>query len=474
MNIKTAKKIASLFILSVIIFTNSFSQNIVRKIIPLTSDWQFSFVNNISKQSVNIPVSIPHTWNAGEVENNKFNYQRTSGVYRKKIFIDKEWKDKRLFLLFEGANSVADVFVNKKYVGEHRGGYTKFCFEITSFIHAGENNDINVMVSNTYRLDVLPMSGDFNVYGGLHRPVSLIVTEKNCITPLDYGSSGVFITPENISNQSADVTILANLSVKGTSNALQLHTMILNEQLQIVSEQTSRVTDSIVSVKHVLKDPHLWNGKADPYLYKVKLELLQDHHIIDTVTQSFGIRSFKVDANTGFYLNGKPLDLHGLCFHEDVQGKASAYTLPDYKNDFNFFNELGLTALRFAHYPHGQPMYDFADENGIIVWTEIPFIGSGGFVGEGYVNSEQLQEHIRTMLKELIRQNYNHPSICFWGLFNELTANFDNPAPFLKQLNELAHKEDPTRLTTCADMLDNSPFDTVSDIKHGINILAGI
>src|SRR5205085_4909287 len=145
----------------IFLFFKSSAQELIRKIIRLDTGWQFSFVNNINKQPVNNTVAIPHTWNAGEVKNNKFNYQRTSAVYRKRIFIDPGWSGKRFFLFFEGANSVANVFVNKKYVGEHKGGYTKFCFEITPFVHVGETNDINVMVSNAYRLDVLPMSGDF-------------------------------------------------------------------------------------------------------------------------------------------------------------------------------------------------------------------------------------------------------------------------------------------------------------------------
>lgn len=464
MRLQSIKHFSSLTLLTVI-FINCFSQNIVRKIIPLNDNWQFSFVNDVYKRQVNLTVSLPHTWNADEVQNEKFNYQRTSGVYRKQIFIDKEWKDKRFFLFFEGANSVADVFVNKKYVGQHKGGYTMFCFEITSFIHPGEQNDINVMVSNDYRLDVLPMNGDFNVYGGLHRPVSLIVTEKNCITPLDFGSSGVFITPKNISEKSADVDIKTNLSIDDNSKNLQLSTIILNAQSETVSEQTTNVNDSIVDVTHSLKNPHLWNGRANPYLYKVKVELLQNNHVIDTVVQSFGIRSFSVDPNKGFFLNGKYLDLHGVGFHEDEAGKGSAFTLPDYIRDMQLMNELGVTALRFTHYPHGQPMYDLTDKNGVIVWTEIPLIGFGGYVGEGYVNSDALHQHVKNMLTELIRQNYNHPSVCFWGLFNELTNNFDNPPLFIAELNELAHKEDPTRLTTCADMLDNSPFNNVSDVK---------
>jgi beta-galactosidase len=451
--------------LTILFYSFTFGQTANRAVLPLTDGWQFSFVTNVYKNQKSITVSIPHTWNATEVKNASFNYQRTSAVYRKTIFIDSADRGKRFFLLFEGANSVADLFVNKRYVGEHKGGYTKFTFEITPFIHPGQNNDINVMVSNAYRLDVLPMSGDFNVYGGLHRPVSLLVTNENCITPLDYASAGVYVTPRHISNRSADVQVLSKLSLNNPSSALRVRTTLLNQKGEAVQVHTASVSGSSVEDKFTINNPHLWNGKADPYLYSARVELLQGQQVIDRVSQSFGIRTYSVDPEKGFFLNGSHLDLHGVAYHEDVEGKGSAYTMTDYEKDFDLFKEIGLTAVRFAHYPHGQPAYDLADESGIVLWTEIPFIGSGGFVGEGYANSEAFHQHARNMLTEMIRQNYNHPAIFFWGLFNELTANFDSPAPFLKELDDLAHKEDPSRLTTCADMLDRSPFDSVSDVK---------
>jgi beta-galactosidase len=466
-------------VLCAVLFAQASAQPVVRKKIPLNEGWQFSFVNDVYRESVNKVVSLPHSWNADEVMNDKTRYQRTNGVYRKRLRIDPSWADKRLFLYFEGAGSVADVFVNKRFVGEHKGGYTAFCFEITRFIHPGRDNDINVMVSNTYRLDVLPMAGDFNVYGGLHRPVSLIVTEKDCITPLDHGASGVYITARNVTDGSADIGVHVKLSLAtpgvslatpgdgGPHRGLQLRTLILDAQSKIVAEGkvAAPAGDTDVRVQHLLARPHLWNGKSDPYLYRLKVELWDGDRLVDTVVEPFGVRYFHVDPDKGFFLNGHYLDLHGLCFHEDVAGRASAYIPADYGADMALMNEIGLTALRFSHYPHGQPMYALTDQNGIVVWAEIPFIGSGGLVGEGYANSDAFHAHARNLLTEMIRQNYNHPSIFFWGLFNELTANFDDPTPFLKELNALAHEEDPTRLTTCADMLEYRPFDSVSDIK---------
>lgn len=460
------KKFVPLFFIFPLSIANA-QNNMGRMHIPINDNWKFRITNSIYKKNKDTIVTLPYTWNAKEVLNPTTNYQRATGYYSKKIKIDNSWLNKRVFLYFEGANSVANVFVNKMFVGEHKGGYTKFCYEITQFLNDSENV-VSVLVCNNYRPDVIPESGDFNIYGGLHRPVSLIVTEKNCITPLDFASSGVYITPTNITDKSADINVKVKLSlIDNNRQAFKLHTTIYNQKNEVVSTQISGVNDDVNISKQLLSKPHLWNGKEDPYLYRLKVELMQNEVVIDTISQSFGIRTYKVDKDKGFFLNGKYLDLHGVAYHEDVAGKGSAYTKDDYENDMTLFKELGLTVLRFAHYPHGEPSYDLADKNGIAVETEIPFVGPGPNEGTGYINSEDLRVHIRNCLTELIRQNYNHPSIFFWGLFNELTAKYDNPASFVKELSAIAHSEDPSRLTSCADETDVSttPFDTVSDVK---------
>ena len=461
------KLVLGLFTTALSVFNAEAQTSSGRIRIPINDKWKFGITNSIYKKHKDTIVTLPYTWNANEVLNSTTNYQRATAIYTKKLKFDNNWLTKRVFLYFEGANSVANVFVNKQFVGEHKGGYTKFCFEITKFLNDSDNV-VSVLVCNNYRPDVIPENGDFNIFGGLHRPVSLIVTEKNCITPLDYASSGVYITPTNITDKSADINVKVKLSLTDNNKqAFTLHSTIYNEKNELVSSQTSAVNDDVINSKQIVSKPHFWNGKEDPYQYRLKVELLQNEVVIDTISQCFGIRTYKVDKDKGFFLNGKYLDLHGVAYHEDVAGKGSAYTNVEYENDMNLFKELGVTALRFAHYPHGEPSYDLTDKNGIAVWTEIPFVGQGGNEGTGYINSEELRIHVRNYLKEMIRQNYNHPSIFFWGLFNELTAKYDNPAPFIKELNALAHAEDPSRLTTCADMLDvkTTPFDTVSDVK---------
>lgn len=213
-----------------------------------------------------------------------------------------------------------------------------------------------------------------------------------------------------------------------------------------------------------VESPRLWNGKADPYLYQVKSQLLSNGRVVDEISQTVGFRFFHVDAGKGFFLNGEYLDLRGLCRHEDVSGKRSALTREDHELDMELINEIGATSLRLTHYPHSGYFYDLCDRNGIVLWTEIPLVGPGGYSWTGYVNNPSLHSHAKQVLTELIRQNYNHPSICFWGLFNEIKLDFDDPVPLMTELGKLAKTEDPSRLTTCATFLDSDHYNEVSDL----------
>lgn len=436
-----------------------------REIIPFNANWQFYFAYNFEQGIKKETVNLPHTWNAKEVLEGVPEYKRTSAIYENKLNVLQGWATKRLFLYFEGANSVATVFVNNKSVGEHKGGYTGFAVEITDYVKPGENS-IAVQVSNAYRLDVIPLHGDFNVYGGLHRPVSLIVTEKNCISPLDYGSSGVYLTQKAVSENSAELEILTKLSLSD-AKTLSLKTSLFDQDGKELNTVTNPVdTDKDTELKNAMhiKKPHLWNGKADPYLYRVEVQLLQDGKIIDQISQPLGFRYYRVDPEQGFFLNGKYLNLYGAGRHEDVSGKGSALTDADHDKDMELMKELGATAARLTHYPHSKHFYDLCDQNGLVLWSEIPFVGPGGYTGTGYVKDPQLEENTKKMMKELIRQNYNHPSVCFWGLFNELKLNYDDPQPFIKELNALAKSEDPGRLTTLASNLGSTNFTDLSDL----------
>ncbi|MFD0833972.1 glycoside hydrolase family 2 protein [Mucilaginibacter boryungensis] len=433
--------------------------------IPLNDNWSFYFTYDVRPKPNLSKVTLPHTWNANEAKAGKMNYTRQSGTYIKKLFLKPEWANKRVFLYFEGANSVADVFINQKFTGEHKGGYTRFCFEITDQLVFNQENTITVQVSNAYRMDVLPLSGDFNVYGGIHRPVALLIKEKNCISPLDHASSGVYFVQKRVSKQSAAVEAQVKLSLKGHHQGLKLRTTLFtNAGAKVLTKTTDITNDSVAYQQLLIDKPHLWNGKEDPYLYHARVELLDGNRVSDSVNEEIGFRYFSVDAQNGFFLNGKYLDLHGLGRHEDVEGKGSALTAADEDTDINLIKKIGATALRLTHYPQGKYFYELCDRNGLIVWTEIPLVGPGGYTGPGYIANPLLQQHAKDVLVELIRQNYNHPSICFWGLFNELKLDYDDPIPFLTALKKVAKKEDPTRLTTCASFLDNDSFNEVTDL----------
>ncbi|WP_316745949.1 glycoside hydrolase family 2 protein [Pedobacter gandavensis] len=436
-----------------------------RETIPFNTNWQFYYAYNFETGIKKETVNLPHTWNANEVLEGVAEYKRTSAIYENKLNVPQAWAAKRLFLYFEGANSVATVFVNNKSVGEHKGGYTGFAVEITDYVKPGDNS-ITVQVSNAYRLDVIPLHGDFNVYGGLHRPVSLIVTEKSCISPLDYGSSGVYLSQKAVSENSAELEILTKLSLSDAKNLTLVTTLIDQSGKENISISTpvNSGLSSDVKTRMLIEKPHLWNGKADPYLYRVRVSLFQDGKIIDQVSQPLGFRYYHVDPDKGFFLNGKYLDLYGAGRHEDWSGKGSALTDADHDQDMALMKELGATAARLTHYPHSKHFYDLCDQNGLVLWSEIPFVGPGGYTGTGYVKDAQLEENTKKMLKELIRQNYNHPSVCFWGLFNELKLNYDDPQPFIKELNNLAKTEDPGRLTTLASNLGSANFTDLSDL----------
>ncbi len=438
-----------------------------RNVILLDKGWGYKPISSTKKDTPLTAVTLPHTWNANYIEGTTL-YNREMMVYQRNLEVTPDMKDKRLFLYFEGVNSAADVFVNRKTAGRHLGGYTAFCLEITDYVNSG-SNELEVWVSNAYRTDILPISGDFNIYGGIHRPCHLIITEKNCISPLFHASPGVFIHQNNISKQSADITVESVFSLKGNKTGLTLKTSILDANGKVVESKETAVTGEFLKQPFNIAKPMLWNGKKNPYMYTVVAELYDNGKPVDKVQQKTGFRFFHADPDKGFFLNGEYLNLYGFNRHEDVEGKGSALVREDYDLDMKMINEIGATAMRLAHYPHAETMYDLCDENGIVVWTEIPFVGPGGYAYTGYVRN--VEDNARQTLKELVYQKFNHPSICFWGVFNEILVNdgtkfkeYDNPIPFTKELNALYKELDATRLTAFATCADQTKYADCADL----------
>lgn len=347
-----------LLVTGILLVLASYGENSPRLSFPLNKGWGYKPITHVSKQAQLTPVTIPHTWNA-EYLPGQTAYNREMIVYKRALTITSEMKEKRLFLYFEGVNSVADVFVNYQTVAHHLGGYTSFCAEITDQVKEGEN-DLEVWVSNAYRTDVLPISGDFNVYGGIHRPCHLLVTEKNCISPLFFASSGVFIHQKNISEKKADLVIESRLSLKEIKSGLKLRTSIWNAAGKMVESRETNVANECLNQPMAVQDPILWDAKCNPYLYTVHVELYDGDRLVDKVTEQTGFRYFSVNPDKGFFLNGKPYDLYGFCRHEDVEGKGSALMPEDYEKDMELINEAGATGMRLTHYPHAKECMSYA------------------------------------------------------------------------------------------------------------------
>ena len=446
-----------------VLFAAAFSMQVLaqREDKLINQDWSFRFSHQVNANAAR-RVDLPHTWNAQDALGGKYDYKRGIGNYTKKIFIRPEWQSKRLFLRFEGANCVSNVFVNGKHIGEHRGGYGAFVFEITDKVEYGKENTLLVRVNNGEQLDVMPLVGDFNFYGGIYRDVHLLLTDNLCISPLDYASSGVYLIQQQITDKQAAICARINLS-NGTGELRKAVLRLqVNDGKKTVYETEKEVsmiphTDvQVENIEFILKNPRLWNGMQDPFMYQAVLTLIKDGKELDKVEQPLGLRYYVTDPDKGFFLNGKHLPLHGVCRHQERAEVGNALYPVHHEEDTRIMLDMGVNAVRLAHYPQATYMYDLMDKYGIVTWAEIPFVGPGGYADKGFVDQPSFRENGKEQLKEMIRQHYNHPSICFWGLFNELKEQGDNPVEYIKELNAMAHREDPTRPTTSASNQDGA------------------
>lgn len=436
--------------------------------IALADNWKFYQGDRPQAEQVSFDasgwgsVSVPHTWNTDLIKN-QTDKKHCQGVgwYRTTLPVTSEMKGRRLFLRFEGALAVADVFVNGKKAGRHEGGYTAFCFEVTDLMNWNGADMVAVKVDNSDNQDVIPPDSRlFTRFGGIYRPVTLLVTDPTCVTPLDYASSGVFIQQANVSEKTADLTVTTKLSNGlGRAEALTVKTCVLDASGQRVAEVTSETTvaagATVPAVQKMKIDaPHLWNGRQDPYLYQVKVAVSRAGAVVDEVIQPLGFRFFKVDAAKGFFLNGKPYKMYGVCRHQEWEDEGSALTFAHHQHDVAEMMDIGATTVRLAHYPQAADMYSLCDTNGLIVWAEIPFV-------QGYKSKRTPAfENGKQQLLEMIRQNYNNPSIIFWGLYNECWI----PPEQVQVLHDMAKAEDPVRLTTAASNQKLSDKHHITDV----------
>jgi beta-galactosidase len=416
-------------------------------------------------------ISLPHNWGWQEAQSGK-KYYRGPGWYRRELNLAPE-PGKRYFLRFEAASLVADVYLNGNFLGEHRGGFGAFCFEITKQLSGTGTNLLAVRVDNTKAPDIAPLDGDFSVYGGLYRPVHLIVTDEENISLMDHGSPGVAWLQTSVAATQAVLDVTAQISNGSTDRkSLKLVANVVDADGKTVVSSEQAITlaprdTAPYFLRVTVPQPHLWNGRKDPYLYRAVVELRSTNDLaLDTVEQPLGLRFYSIDPDKGFFLNGWPYHLYGVNRHQDYMNKGWAISEADMDEDIALLKELGVTVVRCCHYQHSDYFYSQCDRAGILVWAELPQVNI-------IRDTPEFENNSRNQLLDLIRQNINHPAIFVWSLFNEIGGKSDDPHRELQDLNALAHGEDPTRPTIEATMTDARPqMNKISDLL-GWNIYPG-
>ena len=417
----------------------------MREITKIMKGWEFT-----GPDGTTTTVDLPHTWNARDGQDGGNDYWRGTCIYRTHFAAPQfNTASHQVWIQFDGVNASAHVVLNGSPVCNHDGGYSTFRANITELLR--DENELTVEVDNSKNDRVYPQKADFTFYGGIYRDVSLMVVSKNHFT-LDYfGGPGIRITP----------------TVQGTDASVQVTTWHDGEgevSIELLDAAGNTVaTGKGPDITLTIFNAHLWNGVKDPYLYSCKARLVVNGTVKDETTTRFGVRSFKVDPKKGFFLNGKSYPLHGVSRHQDRKGLGNAITREMHDEDMALIKEIGANTIRLAHYQHDQYFYDLCDEVGMVVWAEIPYIS------EHMPNG---RENTISQMKELIIQNYNHPCIVCWGVSNEITISTKDKKDMLdnhRQLNDLCHEMDKTRLTTLACYAMCGPFNRSAHITDMVS-----
>lgn len=443
-----------------------------RKVESFNSGWSFKKAPAEKELAINAPkwdkgwseVEIPHTWNAKDMQVQANSFYEGTAYYKKQYFFPTELKDKRVFLRFEGVGSCAEVFVNGMLATSHKGGYSAFACEISPLLKAGEENEIIVKADNKSRPDVIPVNHNlFGVYGGIYRPVWLVVTEPYNISVTDCASPGVYITQKNVSKKQADVKVkvkLDNGTLQPAPVTLQ-NTIYDQEGKQVATHsqsfELSAQGEQAYESSFTIKKPTLWQGRENPYLYKVVSCLIKDGQVIDEMVQPLGLRKYEIVAGKGFYLNGEKYPMYGVTRHQDWWGLGSALKNENHDFDLATIMDVGATTVRFAHYQQSDYLYSRCDSLGLIIWAEIPFVNRV---------TGQEAENCRNQLREMIRQSFNHPSIYVWGLHNEVYQPHQYTKELTQSLHDLAKTEDPDRYTVSVNGYGH--------MEHPVNLVADI
>lgn len=427
----------------------------MREVISLNTKW--AFAKHASEVPVTMPedwywVNVPHCWNDIDGQDGGSDYYRGTCYYAKQIEKVDLPEAQQYYLEFQGTNSSADVYVNGKHLGHHDGGYSTWRVNVTEAL--AYNNLIVVAVDNSANDRVYPQTADFTFYGGMYRNVNLIAVADSHFDLDYYGTPGIQVTPEV---QGRDAKVEVEVYLTNAKEGQSLNYCLKDREGKVVAQQNQSATETKAVFE--IKDVHLWNGKQDPYLYTAEAELVDGENVLDNVTARFGCRFFEIDPENGFILNGKEYPLRGVSRHQDRWGVGNALLPEHHDEDMEFICEMGATTIRLAHYQHDQYFYDLCDEKGLVIWAEIPYISTHMPIG---------RENTISQMKELVVQNYNHPSIVVWGLSNEITisGSTDDLLENHNILNDMVHEMDKTRLTTmaCVSMCDmNDPYVQIPD-----------
>ena len=419
----------------------------MRNIVSINNNWFFS------KEATAVPetlctdweaVNVPHCWNAVDGQDGGNDYWRGTAYYAKSIAKAELPEAERYYLEIQGANSSADVYLNGQHLAHHDGGYSTWRVNLTETLT--DENLLVIAVDNAANDRVYPQMADFTFYGGLYRNVNIIAVPESHFD-LDYfGAPGIKVTPVM---DEADAKTEVEVFLTDAKEGQVIRYTLMNQEGKVLG--TKDTTDKKVIFR--IKNAHLWHGRKDPYLYSVKAELVEGEEVLDTVSSRFGCRSYVIDPENGFILNGEEYPLRGVSRHQDRWGFGNALLPEHHEEDIDLICEVGCTTIRLAHYQHDQYFYDLCDEKGLVIWAEIPYISQHMATG---------RENTISQMKELIIQNYNHPSIVVWGLSNEITMKGADDPDLLENhyiLNDLCHEMDKTRLTTMA-CVSPAPIDS--------------
>lgn len=413
--------------------------------IPMMNNWLFSQPGHPEKS-----VNLPHTWNNIDGQDGGNDYWRGTCTYKTSFARPDFNKDtQEVWLEFHGVNASANIILNDNSVMKHDGGYSTFRVNVTDSII--EKNTLIVEVDNSKNDRVYPQKADFTFYGGIYRDVNLLVVDKNHFSLDYYGGCGLKITP-TVTDGNGYCQVESYISGNGV-----VALVLLDENENVVA--TGEGINTTLEVNNV----NLWDGIESPYLYTLKAILKVDGQPVDELTRKVGFRWFSVDPQKGFFLNGRSYPLHGVSRHQDRKGIGNALTKEMHEEDMALIKEMGCNTIRLAHYQHDQYFYDLCDEAGMVVWAEIPYIS------EHMPNG---RENTISQMKELIIQNYNHPSIVCWGVSNEITISTKDKKDMLdnhRVLNNLCHEMDKTRFTTLACYAMCGPFNPSAHITDVVS-----